>query len=109
LGLQEAQPPSTNYSQLEVVAYKQFKVGAKKFELSGMARSKDNFFVINDKSDPNIYKVSWELGEFTPYKKIETKDNLDIEAVAVCGDTFYLSNEKNNAVYKLDDKGKTTN
>ncbi|MES2769932.1 MAG: SdiA-regulated domain-containing protein [Bdellovibrionota bacterium] len=93
----------TNESQLEFIELKQFPIKSHKdkFDLSGLVEGPDgSIYVISDKEkNPFIYLVNWKKGIFTEYLSFGIKDKLDIEAIDICEDSFYLSNEKNDKFY----------
>lgn len=105
----EALPPNNTFERLEILSFKQFQHPTKNFDLSGIAKYQGRIIAINDKNDPEIYELSWDFGLIKPFKKLTTKDRLDLEAIDTCDDDIYISNEKNNAVYKLSPSGKHEN
>ena len=94
---------ATKYPQMEFLELKQFefKDHKIKFDLSGLAQHKNGkIYAISDKEKtPFIYEVDWKKAKLDPKIDFNIKDKLDIEAIDICGDDFYLSNEKNDKFY----------
>lgn len=99
------------HPQLEFLEHKQFPIKDPKikFDLSGLAQHSDGtIYTISDKEKtPYIYQVDWKKGKLPEHLPFGIKDKLDIEAIDICGDKFYVSNEKNDKFYIVE-KGKET-
>lgn len=101
------------HPELEFLELKQFpnKTHKEKFDLSGLAQGPDGtMYAISDKEkNPFIYIVDWKKGVLKEHLPFGVKDKLDIEAIDICDNMFYLSNEKNDKFYTLkkDEKTKT--
>ena len=91
------------YEFLEFLELKQFpaKDHKDKYDLSGLvADSKGTVYAISDKEKNNfVYSVDWKKAKLNPTISFGITDKIDIEAIDVCGEDFYLSNEKNNKFY----------
>lgn len=101
-----------NYQELEFIQLKQFpnKSHKLKFDLSGLAQGSDGtMYAISDKETyPFIYVVDWKNKKLQEHLPFGIKDKIDIEAVDICDNTFYISNEKNNKFYTLRKGEETT-
>lgn len=80
-----------------------------KFDLSSLVKdTADTVYTISDKEKNNfIYKVDWKNAELKPEIPFGVTDTLDIEAIDICGEEFYLSNEKNDKFYIVKNGEKT--
>lgn len=91
------------YPTLEFLELKQFPIKNRKikFDLSGLAQHSDgSIYAISDKQlTPFIYKVDWKSASLIEEIPFGIKDKLDIEAIDICQNSFYLSNEKNDKFY----------
>jgi uncharacterized protein YjiK len=92
-----------SYPFLEFKELKQFPEGHRKgkFDLSGLALNSDGtVYTISDKEkDDSIFKVDWTTGFISAALPLKIKTTLDIEAIDVCGDDYYVSNENDDKFY----------
>lgn len=96
---------SNQFPQLELIDLKQFLHGEdhEKFDLSGLAMdSNGTVYAISDREKhDHIYKLDWDSGRLTKYLKFGINETLDIEAIDICGDSFYISNEKTDSIFMI--------
>jgi hypothetical protein len=99
------------YPFLLFMELKQFPLPGHKdrFDLSGLAQHSDgSIYTISDKRKTNhIYKVDWNNDTLVADLDFGIDENLDMEAIDICGDQFYLSNEANNKFYIVKKNEKT--
>jgi uncharacterized protein YjiK len=94
---------TSSFPQLEFIELKQFTHGEghKKFDLSGLVMdAQGNVYTISDREKHSyIYKLNWDKGQLKKELPFGIKENLDIEAIDICDDSFYVTNEKTDSVF----------
>lgn len=93
---------SNKYPELDFIELKQPTGDHKaKFDLSGLAIDNNNvIYTISDKQKNHfIYNLDWKTSKLIPFLDFGIKTRLDVEAIDVCEDEFYISNEKDNKFY----------
>lgn len=94
---------NNQFPQLEFIELKQFAHGEnrEKFDLSGLVMdATGTIYAISDRENHDyIYKLDWNKGRLNKYIPLGIKENLDIEAIDICGDNFYISNEKTDSIF----------
>ncbi|MCV9387529.1 SdiA-regulated domain-containing protein [Reichenbachiella ulvae] len=106
----------SSYEQLEMISIHQLeKEDTLRFDLSGIVEVDNRYFVISDKVwNRYIYEISLDQNKFNLVQSyfFNAKFRLDLEAIDYCDGYFYLANEKNGGIYRLnksdlfDGKGK---
>ncbi len=90
---------------------------SERFDLSGMSISGSDLFVVSDRRN-KVYKWELDANRINSYKrKLIRNSDAEFEAIAQCGETFYVANEKGrhacvlagNRIDKLDFKFEDSN
>jgi DNA-binding beta-propeller fold protein YncE len=106
-----ATPQGKQYPYLEFLELKQFPMDGPKdrFDLSGLAMDKSGtVYTVSDKSRTHyVYKLDWKTGKITKDMDFGITGNLDMEAIDICGDDFYVANEANDGFYIVKKNQKT--
>lgn len=80
-----------------------------RFDLSGVAVYNSKIYVLADKSwNRYVYQIDTTATEFVIQNKqsINIVGRVDFEALDICSGTFYIANESNSTIYKMNIKGK---
>lgn len=95
----------SSYEQLEMISMHQLeKEDTLRFDLSGIVEVDDRYFVISDKVwNRYIYEISIKEGSFSIIESFPfaAKFRLDLEAIDYSDGEFYIANEKNGGIYRL--------
>ena len=91
------------WPEMELIAARQLKENNNQFDLSGIGLYQGDLYLISDKAQHNaIYKAAMRDECFYLINKIPLRaeavrglqaNDLDLEAICNCGDTWYLANE----------------
>ncbi|MEH0157873.1 esterase-like activity of phytase family protein [Limibacter armeniacum] len=103
-------PIDTVFRELEPISVKQLSEAYEgRFDISGIVDTPTGTFVIADKSDNRfIYQIEWtesDRWEIVKEIPLAIKGPIDFEALDYADGFFFMTNEYDNEVYKINEDG----
>jgi hypothetical protein len=103
---------NSEYEPLEMVAYGQLeRFDTLNFDLSGIVKHDDTIYVVADKPwNSFLYQIEFDVDKWKilKHRRVTNFERLDLEAIDVCNNIYYLTNEFTGSVYQMRNDTLTT-